>query len=247
MKRIAVGWDSGNSDYTEAVMKAWADKVWSWDIEGISLHGYTIANSWEKKGPSVGFGEERICQGDQGHARRWRTGSPSQSAIMDQYDPDKKVALYVDEWGIWTIPTPGSNPGFLQQQNTLARRGIAALNLNIFMRNADRVKGTNIAQMINVLQAMILTDGPQNGPDADLSRLPACTFPSRTRRSVPVTFDAGSYRLGDIRLPRVRRGRGARPDRAGCGWRSSMSIRTGRGRSRWRSTEKMCVARAGSC
>ena len=63
MKRVAVGWDSGNSDYTEAVMKAWKDKTWSWDIEGVSLHGYTIPNSWEKKGPSVGFGEDEYAKG----------------------------------------------------------------------------------------------------------------------------------------------------------------------------------------
>src|SRR3569832_1931603 len=86
-----------------------------------------------------------------------------QSAIMDRYDPDKKAGLYVDEWGIWTAPNPGTNPGFLQQQNTLRDAVIAALNLNLFMRNADRVRGANIAQMFNVLQAMILTDGPNLG------------------------------------------------------------------------------------
>src|SRR6185503_11770578 len=79
-------------------------------------------------------------------------------AIMDKYDPEKKVPLVIDEWGVWLAPTPGSNPGFLQQQNSMRDAIIAALNLNIFARHADRVRMTNIAQMINVLQAMILTD-----------------------------------------------------------------------------------------
>src|SRR4029079_2531439 len=80
---------------------------------------------------------------------------------MDRYDPDKKLTLSVDEWGVWLAPLPGSNPGFLQQQNSLRHAIIAALNLNIFMRHADRVHVANIAQMVNVLQAMIMTDGPK--------------------------------------------------------------------------------------
>ena len=77
---------------------------------------------------------------------------------MDKYDPQKKVALVVDEWGGWYAPLPGSNPGFLVQQNSLRDAVLAALNLNIFARHADRVRMANIAQMINVLQAMIMTD-----------------------------------------------------------------------------------------
>ena len=77
---------------------------------------------------------------------------------MDQYDPQKKLALAVDEWGAWYAPAPGTNPGFLVQQNSLRDAVLAALNLNIFARHADRVRMANIAQMVNVLQAMILTD-----------------------------------------------------------------------------------------
>src|SRR5258708_3289481 len=80
------------------------------------------------------------------------------SAIMDKCDPEKKVALVVDEWGAWYAPLPGSSPGFLVQQNSMRDAVLAALNLNIFARHADRVRMANIAQMINVLQAMILTD-----------------------------------------------------------------------------------------
>ena len=201
MKRVAVGWDSGNSDYTDAVMKAWKDKVWSWDIEGISLHGYTIPNSWEKKGPSVGFGEDEYAKSIAA-TLKMKDWIARQSAIMDKYDPDKKVGLYVDEWGIWTDSNPATNPGFLQQQNTLRDAIIAALNLNLFMRNADRVRGANIAQMINVLQAMILTDGPKMvlTPTYQVYRM---YVPFHDATLVQLSFDAGTYSYGDIRLPAV--------------------------------------------
>jgi alpha-N-arabinofuranosidase len=156
-KRIAVGWDSLNSDYTEAVMKAWKDKVWSWDIEGVSLHNYVVGG-WPPHLPSTGFGENEYAIA-LGEAFRMDTLITKQTGIMDKYDPDKKLALVVDEWGAWLAPTPGSNPGFLQQQNSQRDALLAAVNLNIFMRHADRVRLANIAQMINVLQAMILTDG----------------------------------------------------------------------------------------
>ncbi|NLN46361.1 MAG: alpha-N-arabinofuranosidase [Clostridiaceae bacterium] len=81
------------------------------------------------------------------------------SAIMDAYDPDKKVALIVDEWGTWFAVEPGTNPGFLYQQNTLRDALVAGMHLNIFNNHADRVRMANIAQMINVLQAIVLTDG----------------------------------------------------------------------------------------
>ena len=201
MKRVAVGWDSGDSDYTEEVMKAWKTKVWSWDIEGVSLHGYTIPNSWEKKGPSVGFGEDEYAKGIKA-TLKMKDWIAKQTAIMDRYDPAKKLGLYVDEWGIWVDPNPGSNPGFLQQQNTVRDAVIAALNLNLFMRNADRIRGTNIAQMVNVLQAMILTDGPKMllTPTYHVYRM---YVPFHDATAVPVSFDAGTYTYGDISLPRV--------------------------------------------
>lgn len=81
------------------------------------------------------------------------------TAIMDTYDPQKKVALIVDEWGTWFAVEPGTNPGFLYQQNTLRDALVAGMHLNIFNHHADRVRMANIAQMINVLQAIVLTDG----------------------------------------------------------------------------------------
>jgi alpha-N-arabinofuranosidase len=80
------------------------------------------------------------------------------STIMDKYDPQKRIGMMVDEWGIWTDVEPGTNPGFLYQQNSLRDAIIAGINLNIFNNHCDRVKMANIAQTVNVLQAVILTD-----------------------------------------------------------------------------------------
>ena len=80
-------------------------------------------------------------------------------AIMDRYDPEKRVALIVDEWGTWWDVEPGTNPGFLYQQNTMRDAHVAGLSLNIFNAHCDRVRMANIAQTVNVLQAMVLTDG----------------------------------------------------------------------------------------
>ena len=124
------------------------------------------------------------------------------SAIMDKYDPEKKVALIVDEWGAWYAPLPGSNPGFLVQQNSQRDAILAALNLNIFARHADRVRGANIAQMINVLQAMILTDKEKMvlTPTYYVFKM---YVPFQDSTFVPVTFDAGTYTHENITLPRV--------------------------------------------
>jgi len=200
-KRIAVGWDSLESDYTEAVMKAWRSKVYSWDLEGVSLHSYTIPGGWPPKAPATGFGEEDYARSIL-KTFEIEPQIAKQSAIMDKYDPEKKLALVVDEWGAWLAITPGSNPGFLQQQNSLRDAILAALNLNIFMRHADRVRMTNIAQMINVLQAMILTDGPKMvlTPTYHVYHM---YVPFQDATLVPVSFTAGTYRKGEVALPRI--------------------------------------------
>jgi alpha-N-arabinofuranosidase len=81
------------------------------------------------------------------------------STIMDKYDPDKKIAMIVDEWGTWYAVEPGTHPRFLYQQNTIRDAIVAATSLDIFNQHCDRVRMANIAQTINVLQAMILTEG----------------------------------------------------------------------------------------
>jgi alpha-L-arabinofuranosidase len=123
-------------------------------------------------------------------------------AIMDKYDPEKKVALVVDEWGTWYAQLPGTTPGFLAQQNSVRDAVVAALHINIFARHADRVRMANIAQMINVLQAMILTDGPKMvlTPTYHVFKM---YVPFQDATSVPVAFDGGRYTHGPISLPRV--------------------------------------------
>lgn len=124
------------------------------------------------------------------------------SAIMDKYDPKKEIALVVDEWGAWYAPLPGSNPGFLVQQNSQRDAILAALNINIFARHADRVRMANIAQMINVLQAMIMTDKEKIAltPTYYVFKM---YVPFQDATFIPVTFDAGKYTHGDVTLPRV--------------------------------------------
>jgi alpha-L-arabinofuranosidase len=163
MRRIAVGPDGANTDYTEAVMKAWHDRVWSWDIEGLSLHAYTTGG-WPPKHPSIHFDEGEYASMLK-ETLAMDALIAKHAAIMDRYDPQKKVPLIVDEWGVWLAPLPGSNPHFLVQQNSLRDAILAALNLNIFARHADRVRMANIAQMVNVLQAMIITGVAPIQPD----------------------------------------------------------------------------------
>jgi alpha-N-arabinofuranosidase len=124
------------------------------------------------------------------------------SAIMDKYDPQKKVALVVDEWGAWYAPLPGSNPGFLVQQNSLRDAILAAINLNIFARHAERVRMANIAQMINVLQAMIMTDKEKMvlTPSYHVFKM---YVPFQDATFVPSTLNAGTYTHDQIGLPRV--------------------------------------------
>src|SRR3954471_16959384 len=113
-----------------------------------------------RKKPATGFGEGEWAE-ELSYALEMEPYITRTAAVMDKYDPDKKVAMYVDEWGSWYEQEPGSHPGFLYQQNSLRDAQVAALTLNIFHRHTDRVKLAAIAQMVNVLQAMILTDGPK--------------------------------------------------------------------------------------
>jgi len=153
LKLIASGANGPDYNWTDVVMKNISkDRTW-----GLSMHYYTLAGSWEHKGPATGFGE-----GDYFKALsaclKMETIVNKHSAIMDKYDPKKRVALVVDEWGIWTDAEPGTNGSFLYQQNSLRDALIAATTLNIFNNHADRVKMAALAQTVNVLQALILTD-----------------------------------------------------------------------------------------
>ena len=151
--KIASGANGDDYDWTEVMMRDAGDQ-----IDGIALHYYTVPGDWKNKGSASDFDEEGWAR-TLSKTLRMEELITKHSAIMDKYDPKKRVWLLVDEWGTWYDPTPGSNPGFLQQQNSLRDALVAAVNINIFAAHADRVKMANIAQMVNVLQAMILTEG----------------------------------------------------------------------------------------
>jgi alpha-N-arabinofuranosidase len=203
MLKIAVGPGGDGprwTEWTETIMKAWQGRTWSWDFDGLSLHNYTVVK-WPPAYASVGFGEREYAEILKATLEMDRVVA-THSAIMDKHDPQKKVALVVDEWGSWYAPLPGSNPGFLVQQNSQRDAVLAALNLNVFARHADRVRMANIAQMVNVLQAMILTDEEKMvlTPTYHVFRM---YVPFQDARAVPVSFDAGAYTHGTVTLPRI--------------------------------------------
>jgi alpha-N-arabinofuranosidase len=203
MLKIAVGPGGGEArwtDWTDTVMRAWKGRQWSWDMDGLSLHNYTVVK-WPPAYASVGFGEKEYAE-ILAKTLEMDGLIAKHSAIMDKYDPEKKIALVVDEWGAWYAKLPDTPEGFLAQQNSQRDAVLAALNLNIFARHADRVRMANIAQMVNVLQAMILTDKEKMvlTPTYHVFRM---YVPFQDATFVPVTFEAGTYAHGDITLPRV--------------------------------------------
>jgi alpha-N-arabinofuranosidase len=150
--RIASGANSSDYNWTEVLMK----KIPLNMVGGLALHHYSVIE-WRKKGPAVDFSEQQYFA-TMKSALFMDSLVIKHSAIMDKYDPEKKVALVVDEWGGWYDVEPGTNPGFLYQQNTMRDAMIAGVTLNIFHNHCDRVRMANLAQTINVLQAVILTN-----------------------------------------------------------------------------------------
>ena len=127
-------------------------------MNGISLHYYTV-KGWEgSKGSATDFDTDwwynMISK-----AVEVEEVIENHKAIMNAYDPEGKIDLLLDEWGTWFDVEPGTNPGHLYQQNTMRDAMVAAMSLNIFHRHTDRLTMANIAQIVNVLQAMILTKG----------------------------------------------------------------------------------------
>lgn len=153
LKRIASGANGDDYNWTEVCMK----RINKWDMWGISMHYYTLVGNWDKKGSATQFDEKDYFTAIK-NCLHIEDLVNKHSAIMDKYDPEKKVALAVDEWGIWTDAEPGTNPAFLYQQNSMRDAIIAASTLNIFNNHADRVKLASLAQTVNVLQALILTN-----------------------------------------------------------------------------------------
>ena len=159
--RIAAGASDWDVEWTEALMKAVAEldrgPFPALPFQAVSVHYYTIGGTWTDKGSATEFDADDY----------WRTVVAARDvepllrqhiAVMDRYDPQRRVGLVLDEWGTWWDVEPGTNPGFLYQQNTMRDAMVAALHLDVFHRLADRLVMANIAQTVNVLQAMVLTD-----------------------------------------------------------------------------------------
>ena len=151
--KIACGPNSSDYRWTEQLMK-----IAGGFMDGLSLHHYTFKDGWDEKGSATEFTEHDWYKTMR---NTWFMEEliRKHSSIMDQYDPEKRVGLIVDEWGNWFDVEPGTNPGFLYQQNTIRDAVVAGINLNIFNKHCDRVKMANIAQLVNVLQSVILTEG----------------------------------------------------------------------------------------
>ena len=152
--KIAGGPNTDDYNWMETLMK----NVPSHMMNGVSLHYYTVPDNWQNKGSATRFTEDQFFSTirktlymDELVTRH--------ASIMDQYDPHKRVGLMVDEWGAWYDVEPNTNPGFLYQQSTVRDALVAGINLNIYNNHCDRVRMANIAQMVNVLQSVIFTEG----------------------------------------------------------------------------------------
>lgn len=150
--RIASGASSEDYNWTEVLMKNIPIDM----VSGLALHHYSVID-WDAKSSATDFSEEQYFTTMQ-RALFMDEIVTKHTEIMDKYDPEKKVSLVVDEWGGWYDVEPGTNPGFLYQQNTMRDAMIAGTTLNVFHKHCERVQMANLAQTINVLQAVILTD-----------------------------------------------------------------------------------------
>ena len=196
LRKIAGGPNSGDYHWTEVLMKnVPLGMMW-----GISLHYYTLpTGNWRNKGSATQFNEQEYFN-TMKNCLRMDELVTKHSAMMDKYDSAKRVALVVDEWGIWTDVEPGSNPGFLYQQNSLRDALIAGTTLNIFNNHADRVRMANLAQTVNVLQALILTKGRQilltpTYHVFDLYKV------HQDAQLIPLKFESPDYVSGSSRIP----------------------------------------------
>lgn len=194
--RVASGASSEDYNWTEVLMKNIPTRL----IEAIALHHYSVID-WGNKGPAVDFSEEQYFT-TMKRALKMEELIQKHVAIMDKYDPRNRVDLFVDEWGGWYDVQPGTNPGFLYQQNTMRDAMIAGSTLNIFNNHADRVKMANLAQAVNVLQAVVLTDEEKMilTPTYHVMRMYAV---HQDAQLIPLSFVSPQYIMNNESLPAV--------------------------------------------
>ena len=150
--KVASGASDDDYHWTETLMK----NIPLYMLDGIAIHHYSVIN-WNHKSSATNFTEQQYFA-TMKEAWKMEEMVTKHSAVLDKYDPQKKVALVVDEWGGWYDVEDGTNPGFLYQQNTMRDAMIAGITLNVFNNHSERVRMANLAQCINVLQSVILTD-----------------------------------------------------------------------------------------
>jgi len=192
--RIACGANGFDFRWTEVLMQQAGRHM-----QGLSLHYYCGTGKQSRSAT-------KFEEGDWFHllrsALRMEELVSRTAEIMDRHDREKRVGMMVDEWGTWHDVEPGTNPGFLYQQNTLRDALVAALSLNVFNRHADRVRMSNIAQMINVLQAVILTDKEKMLLTPTFHVYELFTV-HHDATLLPVQLVTPDYVFGDARIPAV--------------------------------------------
>jgi alpha-N-arabinofuranosidase len=193
--KVASGASDVDYNWTDVIMKSVGHRV-----QGVSLHYYTLPGDWTEKGSATKFEEDawftvlkKTLLMDsliRGHV-----------AVMDKYDKAKKMGLMVDEWGTWYDPDPVVKSP-LYQQNTLRDALVAAVNLNIFNNHADRVKMANIAQVVNVLQSMILTKDDQMvlTPSYYIFKMYKV---HQNATLIPLTINCRKYTYGNESIPSI--------------------------------------------
>ncbi|AUS06880.1 alpha-N-arabinofuranosidase [Pseudotamlana carrageenivorans] len=196
LMRIASGANSDDYHWTETLMKNIPNHM----LGGVALHHYSVID-WNNKGDAVSFTEDMYFK-TMSEALEMEELVTKHAAIMDKYDPEKKVDLVVDEWGGWYAVEEGTNPGFLYQQNTMRDAVLAGVTLNIFNNHADRVRMANLAQCVNVLQAVILTD------KAKMILTPTYHVMNMYKvhqdaKLIPLKFHSPKYELNGKSLPAV--------------------------------------------
>jgi len=196
LMRIASGASDADYTWTETLMKNIPGNM----LGGLAMHHYSVIE-WNHKSSATNFSEEQYFA-TMKSALLMDELVTKHSAIMDKYDPQKKVALVVDEWGGWYDVEPGTNPGFLYQQNTMRDAMIAGVTLNIFNNHADRVRIACLAQCINVLQAVILTDKEKMILTPTYHVMEMYNV-HQDAKLLPLKIITDNYPLGNDKLPAV--------------------------------------------
>jgi alpha-N-arabinofuranosidase len=194
--RIATGPSDNNQAWMETMMRD-AGRF----IDGIDLHHYLLTGTWAVKGKATQFSEAEWAE-LLGKASGFDDLLTQQSAVMDRYDPRKRVWLIVGEWGTWHQIEPGTNPGFLFQQNSLRDALVAAVSLDAFNKHADRVRMANIAQMVNVLQSVLLTQGNKLVLTPTYHVYEMYTV-HHSAVLLPSVFQGGTYSNGNYTMPAI--------------------------------------------